>query len=215
MREYAHMMGNSGGNLTEYWEIIYSDPSIAGAAIWDFVDQGIAKPIDGSKLSYKGSGLTLENGEFWAYGGDFGDMPNDGNFVINGLLAPDRTPHPHYYEVKHVYQPLKFELLNVDEEECYAYVKVHNLDYFTDLTLYTPHELEVTGNVLLGLGTGEHTVDLGGIGIYSDTSYPAVSITVGLETCQQRISLAGGLNLSLGALSNLIVGCQVKLIGLG
>ena len=133
MREYAHMMGNSGGNLTEYWDIVYADPSIAGAAIWDFVDQGIAKPIDGSKLSYKGSGLALENGEFWAYGGDFGDMPNDGNFVINGLLAPDRTPHPHYYEVKHVYQPLKFELLNVDEEECYAYVKVSSLDFFTGI----------------------------------------------------------------------------------
>ncbi len=133
MREYAHMMGNSGGNLTEYWDVIYSDPSIAGAAIWDFVDQGIAKPIDGSKLSYKDTGLALENGEFWAYGGDFGDMPNDGAFVINGLLAPDRTPHPHYYEVKHIYQPLKFELLNVDEEECYAYVKVSSLDYFTGI----------------------------------------------------------------------------------
>ena len=136
MREYAHMMGNSGGNLTEYWDIIYADPSIAGAAIWDFVDQGIAKPIDGSPLKYKGSGLTLEDGEFWAYGGDFGDMPNDGNFVINGLLAPDRTPHPHYYEVKHVYQPLKFELLNVDEEECYADVKVNSLDYFTGIDEY-------------------------------------------------------------------------------
>lgn len=136
MREYAHMMGNSGGNLTEYWDVIYSDPSIAGAAIWDWVDQGIAKPIDGSPLAYKGSGLKLEDGEFWAYGGDFGDMPNDGNFVINGLLAPDRTPHPHYYEVKHVYQPLKFELLNVNEEDCYAYVKVINLDFFTGIEEY-------------------------------------------------------------------------------
>ena len=136
MREYAHMMGNSGGNLTEYWDVIYSDPSIAGAAIWDWVDQGIAKPIDGSPLAYKGSGLKLEDGEFWAYGGDFGDMPNDGNFVINGLLAPDRTPHPHYYEVKHVYQPLKFELLNVNEEDCYAYVKVINLDFFTGINEY-------------------------------------------------------------------------------
>ena len=136
MREYAHMMGNSGGNLTEYWDIIYSDSSIAGAAIWDFVDQGIAKPIDGSKLSYKGGSLALEDGEFWAYGGDFGDMPNDGNFVINGLLAPDRTPHPHYYEVKHVYQPLKFELMNVDEDECYAYVKVSSLDFFTGIDEY-------------------------------------------------------------------------------
>ena len=136
MREYAHMMGNSGGNLTEYWDIIYADPSIAGAAIWDWVDQGIAKPIDGSPLKYKGSSLALEEGEFWAYGGDFGDMPNDGNFVINGLLAPDRTPHPHYHEVKHVYQPLKFELLNVDEEEGCAYVKVSSLDYFTGIDEY-------------------------------------------------------------------------------
>ena len=130
MREYAHMMGNSGGNLTEYWDIIYADSSIAGAAIWDFVDQGIAKPIDGSKLSYKGSGLTLEEGEFWAYGGDFGDMPNDGNFVINGLVAPDRTPHPHYYEVKHVYQPLHFE--KIDE----THVRVINRDWFTSLDEY-------------------------------------------------------------------------------
>lgn len=136
MREYAHMMGNSGGNLTEYWDIIYADSSIAGAAIWDFVDQGIAKHVDGSPLSYKGNGLSLEDGEFWAYGGDFGDMPNDGNFVINGLLAPDRTPHPHYYEVKHVYQPLKFELMNVDEDECYAYVKVSSLDFFTGIDEY-------------------------------------------------------------------------------
>ena len=130
MREYAHMMGNSGGNLTEYWDVIYSDPSIAGAAIWDWVDQGIAKPIDGSPLKYKGSGLKLEEGEFWAYGGDFGDMPNDGNFVINGLLAPDRTPHPHYYEVKHIYQPLHFE--KIDN----THVRVINMNWFTSLDEY-------------------------------------------------------------------------------
>jgi Beta-galactosidase/beta-glucuronidase len=130
MREYAHMMGNSGGNLTEYWDVIYSDPSIAGAAIWDWVDQGIAKPIDGSPLKYKGSGLKLEEGEFWAYGGDFGDMPNDGAFVINGLLAPDRTPHPHYYEVKHIYQPLHFE--KIDD----THVRVVNRDWFTSINEY-------------------------------------------------------------------------------
>jgi len=136
MREYAHMMGNSGGNLTEYWEIIYADSSIAGAAIWDFVDQGIAKPVDGSKLSYKGSGLNLEDGEFWAYGGDFGDMPNDANFVINGLVAPDRTPHPHYYEVKHVYQPLKFELVSYNTIIGTTKIKVTNLDYFSEFSDY-------------------------------------------------------------------------------
>ena len=151
MREYAHMMGNSGGNLTEYWDIIYADPSIAGAAIWDFVDQGIAKPIDGSKLTYKGGGLALEEGEYWAYGGDFGDKPNDGNFVINGLVAPDRTPHPHYYEVKHVYQPLHFELLDYSDETGIVRVKVNNMDWFTDLSeySYTAKTMTVFKNYLM------------------------------------------------------------------
>ncbi len=110
MREYAHAMGNSMGNLREYWDVIYADPSIAGGAIWDWVDQGIAKRIDGSPLEYSGNvaNLKLREGEFWAFGGDFGDRPNDGNFNINGLVAPDRTPHPHYYEVKKVYQNIDF-----------------------------------------------------------------------------------------------------------
>ena len=95
-REYAHAMGNSMGNFQEYWDVIYADSSIAGAAVWDWVDQGLIKKDNGR--------------EFFAYGGDFGDKPNDGPFNINGLIAPDRKPHPHYYEVQHVYQPLQFIL---------------------------------------------------------------------------------------------------------
>lgn len=106
-REYAHAMGNSMGNLQEYWDVIYADSSIAGAAIWDWVDQGLAKPINGSPLRHSSS-LQLNSDEYWAYGGDFGDNPNDGAFCINGLIAPDRKPHPHYYEVQHVYQPITF-----------------------------------------------------------------------------------------------------------
>ncbi len=113
MREYAHAMGNSEGNLQEYWDIIYADESIVGAAIWDWVDQGIAKPIDGSPLKYGDhpEALPLKDGECWAYGGDFGDQPNDGAFCINGLIGPDRVPHPHYYQVQKVYQPIIFELV--------------------------------------------------------------------------------------------------------
>lgn len=125
MREYAHAMGNSIGNLQEYWDIIYADPSIAGAAIWDWVDQGLAKPIDGSNLR-PSSSLQLQDDEYWAYGGDFGDRPNDSNFMINGMLAPDRTPHPHYYEVKYVYQPITF----VKEDNR---IRLINRDYFTAL----------------------------------------------------------------------------------
>lgn len=84
-REYAHAMGNSMGNLQEYWDVIYSDSSIAGAAVWDWVDQGLLKKDGDIK--------------YYAYGGDYGDKPNLDAFCINGLLAPDRTPHPHYYEV--------------------------------------------------------------------------------------------------------------------
>ena len=131
MREYAHAMGNSVGNLQDYWDVIYADSSICGAAIWDWVDQGIAKPIDGSPLRPSAQ-LTLEKGEYWAYGGDFGDQPNDGAFCTNGLLAPDRTPHPHFYEVQYVYQPLKFELVD-------GKVNIINRDFFTD-----PSEYEIT-----------------------------------------------------------------------
>lgn len=114
-REYAHAMGNSMGNLQEYWGVIYADSSIVGAAVWDWVDQGLVK---------KDGGI-----EYYAYGGDYGDKPNLDAFCINGLLAPDRTPHPHYYEVQYVYQPLQF----VREGD---YIKIINHDYFTNIDEY-------------------------------------------------------------------------------
>lgn len=117
-REYAHAMGNSMGNFQEYWDVVYADSSIAGAAIWDFVDQGLAVPLpDGS-------------GTYWAYGGDFGDRPNDGNFLINGLIGPDRVPNPHYHEVKYVYQPLDF----VMKED--GNVETVNRNFFTSADEY-------------------------------------------------------------------------------
>ena len=112
MREYAHAMGNSVGNLQEYWDVIYADSSIVGAAIWDWVDQG------------------LERDGYYAYGGDFGDKPNDGEFCLNGIIAPDRKPHPHYYEVQHVYQPIQF----VQEGD--STIRIINRDYFTGIDEY-------------------------------------------------------------------------------
>lgn len=131
MREYAHSMGNTLGNFKEYWDVIYADSSIMGAAIWDLVDQGIATPIDGS-LKYDGSVTSLyrQPGEYWAYGGDFGDQPNDGAFCINGLLAADRTPHPHYYEAAKVHQNIRFELLLENGPVC---IGVQNRFDFTSL----------------------------------------------------------------------------------
>jgi beta-galactosidase len=93
--EYSHAMGNSNGNLHEYWEAIDTTFGLQGGFIWDWVDQGLVK--DGTK--------------YWAYGGDFGDKPNDLNFCINGLLWPNRAPHPAIHEVKYVHQPIKVSLV--------------------------------------------------------------------------------------------------------
>ena len=129
MREYAHAMGNSVGNFQEYWDVIYADSSICGAAIWDWVDQGILKKENDK--------------EFWAYGGDFGDKPNDGPFCLNGLIAPDRTPHPHYYEVQHVYQPFLIEHNgdNLHITPCYTFANIEEYDITSDTVTIGPERL--------------------------------------------------------------------------
>ncbi len=137
MREYAHAMGNSLGNFKEYWDVIYADSTIAGAAVWDWVDQGIAKPINGGPL-HPSASLTLNDDEFWAYGGDFGDKPNDRNFCLNGLLSADRTPNPHFYELKYIYQPISFTREG-DK------IKLVNRNDFTPLDAYT-YKFLITNN---------------------------------------------------------------------
>ncbi|CAN6444056.1 unnamed protein product [Victoria cruziana] len=108
--EYSHAMGNSNGNLKEYWEAIDAIPGLQGGFIWDWVDQGLLK-------------VGPDGRKHWAYGGDFGDSPNDLNFCLNGLTWPDRTPHPALNEVKYVYQPLKVMLIG-------DVVKVMNVQFF-------------------------------------------------------------------------------------
>ncbi len=98
MCEYAHAMGNSTGNLQDYWDVIEKYPKLQGAFVWDWVDQGFL--------------TTDKNGrKYWTYGGDYGNegVPSDGNFCINGLVWPDRTGKPGLNEVKKVYQYIGFE----------------------------------------------------------------------------------------------------------
>ena len=101
MCEYAHNMGNSLGNFGEYWDIIYRHQNLQGGFIWDWMDQGLVKK-------------DVEGGESWQFGGGFGDAdtPSDGSFCINGLLFPDRSPHPALHEVKKVSQPIHFEMVS-------------------------------------------------------------------------------------------------------
>jgi len=142
LREYAHAMGNSLGNFKEYWEVIYAFDRLAGAAIWDWVDQGIAKKTDGSPLQYedKPQQLELNENEYFAIGGDFGDAPNDQEFCINGLIAPDRQPNPSYYEVQKVYQSVKFDMPDKTQKTIkiknqYDFVNLNQFDFDWSLSL--------------------------------------------------------------------------------
>lgn len=142
MREYAHVMANSGGNLQEYWDVMYADSSIAGAAIWEWDEHGLPKPKDGSslKLTTHPDDFSLKDNEFWAYGGDFGDNPNDGNFVMRGLVSSDRKPYPHYFEVQKVYQPVLFNRSNsknttITVTNHFDFLPLSNFDFEYEYTL--------------------------------------------------------------------------------
>ena len=121
MCEYAHAMGNSCGGLSNYWDTIYKYSQLQGGCIWDWVDQGLLTK-------------DAQGREFYAYGGDFGEnMPSDGNFCINGLVDPDRKPHPQLAEVRKVYQPVKIEAVDLDSLK----FRIINRFDFSNLEEYT------------------------------------------------------------------------------
>lgn len=121
--EYAHAMGNSLGGFAEYWDAFRAHPRLQGGFIWDWVDQGLDK--------YSDDGV-----HYWAYGGDFGDEINDRQFCINGLVFPDRTPHPTLFEAKRAQQPFQFELISstplaikITSEHLFIDTTHHSLDW--------------------------------------------------------------------------------------
>lgn len=149
--EYAHAMGNSVGNLKDYWDVIDKYESLQGGFIWDFVDQTILK--------------ENENGEeFWAYGGDFNDVfyDNDSNFCANGLVAADRSHNPHLAEVKKVYQPVGFEEVDLPNGKIkivnkYDFTSLDNLDF--SYSIRGNGKMEISGSLgKLDLKPGESRV---------------------------------------------------------
>ena len=133
-REYAHAMGNSLGNFQEHWDKIYATENYVGGAIWDWVDQGLARVKNTAMVSYgtDPSKLSLNpKREVWSYGGDFGDSPTDAEFLLNGIVSSDRKPFPSYYEAKKVQQNVWFE--KTDKP---LTIKVTNRFDFTNLNAY-------------------------------------------------------------------------------
>lgn len=164
--EYAHCMNNAMGNLKDYQDAIESSDVILGATIWDWVDQGLwrrGKP------------------EVLAFGGDFGDHPNDGQFCMNGVLFSDRTPHPAYYEVKHVYQNWTVKGTNYNTS-----IVVRNKNYFID-----SHGVELRWQVLTDGRKGKRgTIDLHDLGPQQEAVYeiPAEAIKA-MKDAEASISL--------------------------
>ena len=117
--EYAHSMGNAVGNLVDYWDAMESTNFFCGGAIWDWVDQ--------SMYNYEKDGTR-----YLAYGGNFGDTPNDGQFVMNGIIFGDREPKPQYYEVKKVYQYVGVKMLDAKQGK----VEIFNKNYYEPLNEY-------------------------------------------------------------------------------
>jgi beta-galactosidase len=124
MCEYAHAMGNAIGNLQEYWDAIESHRRLIGGCIWDWVDQGLRKY----------NGQTNPDGSkqwFFAYGGDYGDRPNDNNFCCNGVVDPDRSITAKLREVRKVYQYVGLALGKVTRDD--AAIELTDKYFFTDL----------------------------------------------------------------------------------
>ena len=118
--EYSHAMGNSSGNLYDQWQEVYKYPNLQGGYIWEWIDHAVK--------------IKDKNGKsFWAYGGDFGkDQASDGNFVADGIVNPDQSPHPAMAEVKYTHQNVGFEAEDLSKGQ----IKIKNRFYFSDLSGY-------------------------------------------------------------------------------
>ncbi|MEP7093392.1 MAG: glycoside hydrolase family 2 TIM barrel-domain containing protein, partial [Flavobacterium sp.] len=141
MCEYSHAMGNSNGNFQEYWDIIRSSKNMQGGFIWDWVDQGFETKDEAGR-------------KYWAYGGDMGSQnyTNDENFCHNGLVWPDRTPHPGAFEVKKVYQDILFQAVDIKN----GVIEIINDFGFTNLNNYN-FKYQVLEN---GKSIKEGTIDV-------------------------------------------------------
>ena len=158
--EYSHAMGNSSGDLAEYWDVIYANDRFFGGCIWEFTDHSVQIDVNGKK------GFT--------YGGDFGDYPNDNNWCVDGLVYPDRRIHTGLLEMKQVYKPYRVTAVDLENGE----FEIKNLRLFSDMSdMDICWSVECNGNVVregvitsLDIGpdsTGRVRFDLSGIKGYT------------------------------------------------
>lgn len=171
--EYAHSMGNAVGNLQDYWDAIESTNYFCGGAIWDWIDQ--------SMYNY-----TADGHRYLAYGGDFGDTPNDGQFVMNGIIFGDLEPKPQYYEVKKVYQNVGIAW----KDKAAGTLDIFNKNYYADdLSAY-----DVTYSLTAdGKEVAKGSLNVGSVAPrhHQTVSVPALAKGTTLDTSRDwRLSIA-------------------------
>jgi beta-galactosidase/evolved beta-galactosidase subunit alpha len=155
--EYAHAMGNGPGLLKYYWEIFYKYSKLQGGCVWDWKDQGLRK-------------VGADGEDYFAYGGDFGDEPNDKNFLINGLVLPDSTPSPGLLEYKKVIEPVKVEAVDLAGGK----LRIRNTyDFLTLIDLEIYWNIEADGKVLRSGSMDMPEVNPGG--------YRTISVPIGRQ----------------------------------
>lgn len=173
--EYSHAMGNSSGNLWDQWKAIYKYPNLQGGFIWDWVDQGILEKDKNGR-------------DYFTYGGDYGvNAPSDGNFLCNGIVNPDRNPHPAMSEVKYAHQNFGFEAVDLAK----GIFRITNRFYFTNSDKYVikykvmaNHKVVKTGTLPLNLApqtSEEVTIPVGSL-----KAQPGVEYFVNFEVATKQ-----------------------------
>ena len=198
MREYAYAGGNSLGNYKDYADVINSDPSNFGAVIWEWCDHGIAKKRNSGIQKYgeNPESLHLDDDEFFAYGGDFGDIPNSSTTCLNGIVRADRIPHPQYFEVQKVNQYLNFELVsssNVQVINSYCFTSADEFDYFYEFVddgkvVYSA-EQPINTNNILEIPTFDNTEGEVFLNVYARLRRPTIWADAGFVVAKEQFLL--------------------------
>jgi beta-galactosidase len=197
MCEYSHAMGNSNGNFQEYFDIIATAPHMQGGFIWDWVDQGIAATDNSGR-------------KYWAYGGDIGGYlyTHDQNFCANGLISPDRKPHPGLYEVKKVYQDILFSAKDIAKgvitvENRFLYKNLREYDFRWELIRNGEKTAEGTLAIAQAPGTKKDaaiplpplTKESGTeyfLNLYACTKTATEMVPAGHEVAREQLALPAG-----------------------
>lgn len=200
MREYAYAGGNSLGNYKDYADVINADPSNFGAVIWEWCDHGIEKKIGASVQKYTANPASLEimDDEYFAYGGDYGDIPNSSTTCINGIVRADRKPYPQYFEVQKVNQYLDFELVsssNVQIIDNYCFTYADEFDYYYEFVddgkVVYASEQPINTNNILEIPTFDDTKGEVFLNVYAKLRRPTLWADAGFVVAKEQFLLIG------------------------